>query len=251
MQNFASGHDRQRILVVGASGDLARPLIPALLEQGAVLGLHYHHNLSTLTEYEANERCVLLQQDLRTENDCENLIESFVAKAKGLDALVQLCGGIQEPVHWESLHEGSVNADLLINLVMPFFLVQKSMKHLKKRGGSIVLMSNAGASHGGGSDSMIYGVSKAGIERLVKGVAKDCAKDGIRVNAVAPGFIDSSFHREKMKRTEEMIRKRISLIPMNRAGSPKEVADVVLFLLSEGANYITGEVIRICGGDWL
>lgn len=69
MQPFPSGHEGQCILIVGASGDLARPLIPALLEQGAVLGLHYKHNRSVLTKYEANERCVLLQQDLGTESD--------------------------------------------------------------------------------------------------------------------------------------------------------------------------------------
>jgi len=122
---------------------------------------------------------------------------------------------------------------------------------MRRTGGRIILMSTASASHGGGSSSLAYGVAKAGIECLVKGLARDCAPDNILVNAVAPGFIETKFHTRKMKKTADELRQRVQLVPMKRAGTTAEFAGAILFLLSEGAAYITGQTLTIAGGDWL
>lgn len=122
---------------------------------------------------------------------------------------------------------------------------------MKYSGGSIILTSTASAAHGGGSNSIAYGCAKAGIECLAKGLAKDCAKYKILVNAIAPGFIESKFHTEKMKRTEEQLKTRAQMIPMKRTGTPADIAWAILFLLSGSSSYMTGQVVTISGGDFL
>ena len=122
---------------------------------------------------------------------------------------------------------------------------------MKNKGGRIVLMSTASASHGGGMTSLAYGAAKAGIECVVKGLARDCAKYNILVNAIAPGLFITKFHTEKMKRTTEQLEERTKLIPLKRAGTLEEFAGTVLFLLSDSASYITGQIIAVSGGDWL
>jgi NAD(P)-dependent dehydrogenase (short-subunit alcohol dehydrogenase family) len=173
-----------------------------------------------------------------------------VAWAGGIDALVQLTGNIHRAVPWAELTEEDWGFDLGANLVMPFFLAARAIHHMKE-GGRIVLTGTASASHGGGSTSLAYGAGKAGIECITKRLARDCAGRNILVNAVAPGFILTKFHTERMGRSREELEGREKLVPLGRAGTPAEVAATILFLLSDGAGYITGQVIAVSGGDFL
>ena len=241
----------KKILIIGASSDIAADLNRALYRSGATIGLHYNKHAAPLSEYKEDKRLKKFQKDLTTSNACFELIDSFVKWAKGIDYLVQLSGDIKKPMHWTDLTKDDWNYDLDMNLLMPFFLAQRAVSYLKEKGGRIILMSTASASHGGGTSSLAYGVAKAGIECLVKRLAKDCAIYNILVNAIAPGFIQTKFHTEKMKRTDEQLKQRAELIPFKRAGTTKEIADVIMFLLSEGTSYMTGQTIAVSGGDWL
>lgn len=169
----------------------------------------------------------------------------------GIDCLVQLSGNIKRSAHWEYLTEKDWVCDLSMNLIMPFFLAQRVIKYMKDTGGRIIFTSTASASHGGGTTSLAYGIAKAGVECMVKRLARDSAKYNILVNAIAPGFILTKFHTEKMKRSQKKLQERIKLIPLNREGTPEEVANTIMFLLSENASYITGQIIEVSGGEWL
>ena len=243
--------ENKKILVVGASSDLAAVLNKRLCDSGSIVGLHYNKNKKSLSKYKECPGVKKFQKNLDSAKSCYELIDDFVRWAKGIDCLVQLCGDIKRPVHWEEIMEEEWTYDLSINLTIPFFLAQKTVSYMKGKWGRIVLISTASASHGGGSTSLAYGVAKAGIECVVKRLARDCAKYNILVNAVAPGFILTKFHIEKMKRTSEQLRKRAELIPLKRAGTTEEFAGTVMFLLSTESSYITGQVIAVGGGDWL
>ena len=191
------------------------------------------------------------RKNLDSSSTCFQLIDDFVDWAGGIDCLIQLSGDIKRPVNWEDLTEEDWSCDLSVNLIMPFFLAQRAALYMKKSGGRILLTSTASASHGGGSMSLAYGVAKAGVECIVKGLARDCAKYNILVNAIAPGFFLTKFHTEKIKRTQDQLQERVKLIPLKRAGTTDEFAGTVMYLLSESSSYITGQVIAISGGDWL
>jgi NAD(P)-dependent dehydrogenase (short-subunit alcohol dehydrogenase family) len=240
-----------RVLVAGASSGLASSLNRDLAKGGAVVGLHYNSNAAALGAFREGKGLRKFKADLGSRAACWRLVDEFVRWAGGIDALVQLTGDIKEPVHWEKLTERHWRHDLDANLVMPFFLAQRAAGHMKGKGGRIILTSTASARHGGGGTSMAYGAAKAGVECMTKGLARDCAKYGVLVNAVAPGFVKTKFHTERMRRSEGQLRERAGLVPLGRPGTAEEIGGTIMFLLSGDSSYITGEVIAVSGGDWL
>jgi NAD(P)-dependent dehydrogenase (short-subunit alcohol dehydrogenase family) len=241
----------KRILIVGASSDLAVSLNEILYDSGNIVGFHYNTNGKSLSTYDEGEKVRKFQKDISSSLACFQLVDDFVSWAGGIDCLVQLSGGIKKPANWEDLTEEEWSYDLSVNMIMPFFLAQRAILHMKNSGGRIVMTSTVSAAHGGGSTSLAYGVAKAGVECVIKGLARDCAKYNILVNAIAPGFFLTKFHTEKLERTQAQLRERVKLIPLKRAGTTDELAGTVMYLLSESASYITGQVLAISGGDWL
>jgi NAD(P)-dependent dehydrogenase (short-subunit alcohol dehydrogenase family) len=113
-------------------------------------------------------------------------------------------------------------------------------------GGAIVSISSGAATLGSPGEWVWYAASKAAVDTLTLGLAREVAREGVRVNAVAPGLIDTELHAESgvVDRAAQLA----PTIPMGRAGSADEVAESVLFLLSDAASYITGAVLRTAGG---
>lgn len=116
--------------------------------------------------------------------------------------------------------------------------------------GRIVLTSTASAMHGGGKDSFAYGLSKAGIEYLVRHVAKHYASDGVLANAVSPGFISTGFHERRMGKDADYIDKRGKSVRVGYPGNPEEVARIMDTLAFDN-NFVTGQIVAVDGGDFL
>lgn len=246
----------RRILLAGASGGLGRALLEGLAERGLWVGAHFHRQKKALQAWqrkagERGQRTRLFQADLRHQTACHRLVDDFAAWAGGIDALVQLTGDIERPAAWDRVSEKDWNVDLATNLGGPFFLAQRAMKHMARAGGRIVLTSTASARHGGGATTLAYGVAKAGVECLIKGLARVGAPRKILVNGVAPGFILTPFHTRRLKRTPADLLRRSRECLLKRAGKPDDVARLILYFLSAGGNYVTGECFSVSGGDWL
>ncbi|MFA5088796.1 MAG: SDR family oxidoreductase [Candidatus Omnitrophota bacterium] len=244
----------KRILLVGASGDLGYAVLERLSGCDILVGAHYCHNRSRLDQFLAREnraKIKLFSGEVSSQSGSRKIVQSFKKWAGGIDGLIQMSGSVSHVRHWEDLNQGDWDRDIAVNLSGPFFLAQEAMKHMKREGGKVIFTSTASASHGGGGNSMAYGTAKAGIECITKGLAREGAKQNILVNAVAPGLIMTKFHREQMHRTKKQLEERARLVPLKRAGSPEDVAGMVMYLLSPAGNYITGHIINVSGGDWL
>jgi NAD(P)-dependent dehydrogenase (short-subunit alcohol dehydrogenase family) len=239
-----------RILVAGASGGLGRALTAMLLEgSDCVIGAHG----ASKEPPAGDSRVVPLRRAFAGERDCAALVEEFVAKAGGLDALVVLTGAIHFSGHWKTMPAESWQRDVEVNLSQPFFLARAAMARMKGQGagGRILLTGTESALHGGSPVSFPYAVAKRGTECLVQGLAREGAPHGILVNGLRFGYVASGFHERWHKRSEEEMRARAELVPLKRGGHPEEAAALMIFLLSDWGRYITGQMFPLTGGDWL
>lgn len=248
---------KRRVLIAGASSDIGLALLRRLLGAGWRIGAHCRRGqervAQAIAEVSGGDSVTrILVGDLQLQDDCHRLVDDFASWAGGIDALVQLTGDVAAPCPWEDVAESDWLADIAVNLNAPFFLAQQAFAHMRRsEGGRIVLMSTASASHGGGQDTLAYGVAKAGVECLTKGLARAGGPHNILVNALAPGLIDTRFHRDRLGRDEDAVRRRAQLVPLGRAGQPDDVARMAEYLLSAGGDFITGQILAISGGDWL
>jgi NAD(P)-dependent dehydrogenase (short-subunit alcohol dehydrogenase family) len=242
-----------RILIAGATSDMAGPLVARLLEQPVKVGLHGYRSLDRLAEWESAgltaERKVF-QADLSSGAAAERLVQSYLEWSGGIDVLVQFTGDITEVCSWEDICPEAWERDITVNCSVPFFLAREASKAME-HGGRIVLMSTASASRGGGARSFAYGVAKAGVEAVVKGLARFCGPRNILVNAVSPGFIKTRFQTVRAGKTPEQMTARTGCIPLGRAGEVEDVAGLIYYLISPANNYTTGECIAVSGGDFI
>jgi NAD(P)-dependent dehydrogenase (short-subunit alcohol dehydrogenase family) len=134
-----------------------------------------------------------------------------------------------------------------VNLTGPFVCAREAARRMRSDGGggSIVNISSKAAVLGGSNEWVHYAATKGGIDTMTIGLAKELAPHGIRVNAVRPGLIESDFH---LHATPGRVERMLPLIPMQRVGSPEEVAEAVLWLASPAASYVTGAFIEVTGG---
>lgn len=241
------------ILVVGASGGIGIAIVRMLAEQGDVLvGAHYASNDLELKQLEGpNVR--LLKKSLSSEADCGMLIDDFVRDRGRIDAVIIAMGGIANPIHFNELSEQEWRNDLFLNLSAPFFISRAAMQSMIKggNGGRIIFFGTESAPYGGSPYSLAYGVSKLGIECLVKALAREGGRHGVLVNGIRLGYIASGFHERWQKRNAQDMKKRADMVLLKRAGDPKEVAAFAVYLLSGWAGFITGEMFGINGGDRL
>lgn len=240
------------VLIAAASSELASGVIPKLLEDGCRVGLHYSSNKKAVERYEDDERVKLIQCTITEEKDCKKIVEEYIAWADYIDSIIIFLGNISCTCYWDEISQEQLTNEYLSNAVFPFMLAKYAQRFMKKRGmGRIIFVSTASVRRGGGSTTIGYGMAKAALECMVKRLARDLAAYGILVNAVAPGFFDTKFNRERKGLTEEDVEKRVAMIPLKRGGTKDEIASMVLYMLSEGAGFITGQVIAVDGGDFL
>ena len=177
------------------------------------------------------------------------LVSQVVSTYGQLDVLINNAGIMQE-AYAEDMSLDDWMRTINVNLTAPFLLIKSALPHLRKTNGAIV---NTGSIEGLGSNPMhaAYGASKAGLHGLTRAIAVDHGKDGVRCNAVAPGWIDTDLNLEyidKMPDPDDFRRDISKIHPIGRTGKPEDVAALIAFLASDDAAFITGEIYRIDGG---
>jgi len=192
----------------------------------------------------AGGACTVLIADLNATDAAKAMVKDAFGVAKRLDILVNNAGVLTEGMIG-MMPDDQIQRTLRINLESALATIQIAARlMMRTKAGSIVNLSSIMGLRGA-PGVMAYAASKAGLVGATLAAAKELAPMGIRVNAVAPGFIATDMTRTL---NESVIAKRVAGIGMSRAGEPEEVADTVLFLASDLSRYVTGQVIGVDGG---
>jgi meso-butanediol dehydrogenase/(S,S)-butanediol dehydrogenase/diacetyl reductase len=190
--------------------------------------------------------------DVTNEDAVNNSIQSIGEKYGKIDVLVNNAGGLGGRQRFEEMTTDFYRKVMALNLDSTFFASRAAIPYLKKGEHPTIInyTSNAGW-NAGGPGAGIYGTSKAGVHAITRALAKDLAEYNIRVNAVSPGTIDTPFHAQIKSTKPEVFASWKNNIMLGRLGQPEEVANVVSFLASSDASFITAETIQIGGGQAL
>jgi len=240
-------------LVTGASTGIGRWSAVALAECGAAVALNYHRNLAGAEETkriieEASGRAIIIQSDVSTKKGATAVVEETRAKLGPIDILINNAGDLIQRCALLDFSEELWDRVLNLNLKSVLLVSQAVMREMmERRSGTIINVGSIAGHHGGGPGAAVYSASKAGVMCLTKGLAKELAPFGVRVNGVAPGVIETPFH-ERMS-TPELLQQFVKTIPLGRLGSAEECGRVIAFLASDAASYICGEMIEINGGQ--
>jgi len=232
-------------LVTGGSRGIGRAICQALAKQGADIVLHYNSNRAAAEETAATigTKVRLVQADMGHIAEIEKMFADLGNLP--LDFLINNAG------IWRSTPMGGstsavVNEMLDTNLRGPFWVTQCAL-HLLKDGGRIVNVSSVAGRIGVAGGRSLYGATKAGVDSLTRNWALELAPRKILVNAVAPGYITTDMTDDFFSDPATLDRV-LHRQPMGKLGTPEEVADVVAFLCSDGAKFVTGQSINISGG---
>jgi 3-oxoacyl-[acyl-carrier protein] reductase len=240
-------------LVTGASSGIGAATAAVLADLGARVAIGYHNNQKGADETRdrivaTGGTAIAIRSDVRRPAEIRALVNRTATELGPIDILVNNAGSLIARLTLLDVTEAHLDEVFAVNLksaVLASQAVAPSM--IERRRGSIVNVVSIAGHNGGGPGAGSYASSKAALTCYTKSMAKELAPHGVRVNAVAPGVIDTPFH--EVFSTPDMLRTFVSAIPLGRLGTSQECATVIAFLASSAASYIIGETIEINGGQ--
>jgi 3-oxoacyl-[acyl-carrier protein] reductase len=238
-------------LVTGAAQGIGKAVAMLLARNGAdivVSDINLEKAEETAKEIESiGSKAMAIKVNVADLNNVERMVEAILDKFGKIDILVNNAGITRDKLILRMTEE-DWDAVLDVNLKGTFNCTKAVVRHMaKQRGGKIVSIASV-VGEMGNAGQVNYAASKAGVMGLTKTMAREFAQRGINVNAIAPGYIETPMTEVLPEKVKEELKR---LIPMERLGKPEDVAEAVLFLVSEESNYITGHVLNVNGGIYM
>lgn len=251
MQNYFDFSGKV-VLVTGASSGIGRATAELFGECGANVAITYLHNEKGANEVvakiiENGGKAIAVQADFTNNSAITTTVEKVEAELGTVDILVNNAGSLVERLRTAELTEERWDEVYALNVKSSFFMVQAVVpKMLEKKSGAIINVTSIAGRNGGALGSIHYSSAKAAMLVMTKGLAKEFGSQGIQINSVSPGVIDTPYHETFS--TPEAMKNFANMIPIGRVGKSAEVASVIAFLASPAASYLCGETIEINGG---
>lgn len=240
-------------VVTGASTGIGAEVAKGFGKSGAKVVVHYNRSSEKAEAVvqaiqDAGGEAVAIQADLSSKAGVDQLFAGVIDEYAKVDILFNNAGALIERCQISDLPEELWDKVYDLNVKSVFLCSQKAIPLMKDNGSGVIInTASVAARNGGGGGSVHYASAKGAVLTFTKGLAKELATLNIRVNGINPGVISTPFHDQF---TPDEVRKNfVNGIPMGREGTPQECVGTVLFLASEAASYITGEVIEVNGGQ--
>ncbi len=239
-------------IVTGAGSGIGRAAAVSLARSGAAVVVNYLNSESganeTVAEIQALRRnACAVRADVTRLGDVSQLVLTTLEYFGRIDILVNNAGSLVQRVGIEECSEALWEAVMAVNAKSVFLCSQAVIPHLRRQqGGRIINLSSLAAQTGGLGGALPYASAKGAVNSFTKGLARELAPDQITVNAIAPGIINTPFLTKFSQ--PESLQKAIGETPLRRAGTPEEVAELITYLASDEAAFITGEIFAIDGG---
>jgi 3-oxoacyl-[acyl-carrier protein] reductase len=243
----------RRILITGASTGIGAAAAIAFARCGARVALHFNRSEKSAQRVADeialfNGTAILIKGDLSQEGEPLRVVEQAVLGLSGLDVLVNNAGSLIRRVPFVEVDDDLITRVMNLNVHAVIRACQAAIPYLEERPGSTIInVGSIAGNDGGGSGAGVYASAKAFVHNLTRHLARDLGAKGIRVNAIAPGVIDTPFHAATPPERMEAMRKAIHL---GRIGKAEDCVGAFLFLASPAmSGYITGQIIHVNGGQ--
>jgi NAD(P)-dependent dehydrogenase (short-subunit alcohol dehydrogenase family) len=241
---------RPVLLVAGGSRGIGAATARLAGARGYDVAVNYSTNSNAAASVvdavkNSGGKAVALQGDMGKEADIKRVFDQAASELGAIAHFVHSSGIIGPMSRLDEVSTQTMREVLDVDTLGALLCLRECVLRMSTshggKGGSIVLLSSMAAIIGGGGECVWYAAAKGAIDSLTVGLAREVAKEGIRVNAVAPGMIDTDIQPAgRMERIQ-------SMLPMGRGGQPEEVAEAILYLLSDAASYVTGANLRVSG----
>lgn len=243
------------MVITGGSRGIGAATAYLGAERGYAICINYLHNREAAQKVvdsieQIGGRAIAIAADVSSETDVINLFETLDDQLGKVTALVNNAGILEQQMRVENMDYARLHRTFAINIIGSFLCAREAIKRMSSKyggtGGGIVNVSSVASRLGSAGEYVDYAASKGAIDTMTIGLAKEVAEEGIRVNAVRPGVVYTDIHASggepnRVDRVKEFV-------PMKRGGQAVEVAQAILWLLSEESSYTTGSFIDISGG---
>lgn len=243
------------MIITGGSGGIGAATARLAAARGYAVCVNYHHGRDAAEKVARDitsqgGRALAVQADIQSEASIAALYQRVDSTLGKISALVNNAATLERQMRLEAMDAERIERIFAVNVLGSMICAREAVRRMSTRnggqGGGIVNVSSAATKYGSPGEYVDYAASKGAIDTFTIGLASEVAGEGIRVNAVRPGFIHTGMHAKGGE--PQRVDRLKGSVPMQRGGQPEEVARAILWLLSDEASYVTGTILDVSGG---